>query len=207
MRSILRRRPSPAMVVALVALFVGLGGTSYAVTRIDRDSVRSFHIVNDAVTTADIQGGGGKTGTIKNRDTNALLAIPKGYASIDTGAVPRVLNFGGQQTATSPPGVSVARVATGIYDLTFRANTGTGRFLKVDSVEDLSIVASGQKSLNVPAGNDPQPGLEPVVSIARSRSSANQNEVKLRVIIEDASTAAKTDAADFSVFFYSRTVS
>ena len=207
MRSIFRRRPSPAMVVALVALFVALGGTPYAVTRIDRDSVRSFHIVNDAVTTADIQGGGGRTGTIKNRDTNALLAIPKGYATVDTGLTPTVSNFGGQQTATSPPGVSVARVATGIYDVTFRANTGTGKFLKVDSVADLSIVANGQKNTQTSAGLDPQPGLEPVVSIARNRSSANENEVKLRVIIEDASTAGKTDAADFSVFFYSRTVS
>ena len=206
MRKLFRRRPSPAMVVALVALFVALGGTSYAVTRIDRDSVRSFHIVNDAVTTADIQGGGGRTGTIKNRDTNALLAIPKGYASIDTGAAPRVLNFGGQQTATSPPGVSVARVATGVYDVTFRANTGTGRFLKVDSIEDLSFAASGQKSGAAPAGNDPQPGLEPIVSVLRTRSSANENEVKLRVVVED-DNGGKTDAADFSVFFYSRTVS
>ncbi len=80
MRRILRRRPSPAMAVALVALFVAMSGVAYAA-----NTIHSRDIVNDAVTTADIQGGGGRTGTIKNRDTNALLAIPKGYASIDAG--------------------------------------------------------------------------------------------------------------------------
>ena len=201
MRRILRRRPSPAMVVALVALFVATSGVAYAA-----NTIHSRDIVNDAVTTADIQGGGGRTGTIKNRDTNALLAIPKGYASVDAGAAPRVLNFGGQQTATSPPGVSVARIAQGVYDVTFRANTGTGRFVKVDSVEDLSFATSGQKSAVNGIVNDPQPTLEPVVSVVRSRSTANENEIKLRVIVEDASNGSKTDDAEFSVFMYARTV-
>jgi len=207
MRNILRRRPSPAMVVALVALFVGLGGTSYAVTRIDRDSVRSFHIVDDAVTTADIQGGGGRTGTIKNRDTNALLAIPKGYATIDvTTGVPRVLNFGGQQTATSPPGVSVTRVANGLYDVTFRANTGTGRFLKVDSVQDLSVLATGQKVLGSATAADPRAGFEPIATWIPARSSASENQIRLRIATEDASGGGVNNSANFSVFFYARTV-
>jgi hypothetical protein len=199
MSRILRRRPSPAMVVALVALFIALGGTSYAVTRIDRDSVRSFHIVNDAVTTADIQGGGGRTGTIKNRDTNALLAIPKGYATIQGagGNQPSVLNFGGQQTSTSPPGVSATRVSSGVYDVTFNANTGTGRFLKVDSTGDLAVVGNGSAS---------GPGSEPIVVWDRANSSANENQIKLRIRVEDASSGNPASTAQFSVFFYSRTV-
>ncbi len=68
-----------------------------------------------------------------------------------------------------------------MYDVTFNANTGTGRFLKVDSVEDLSFATSGQKSGAAPGGNDPQPGLEPIVSVVRTRSSASENQVKLRV--------------------------
>lgn len=200
MRSIFRRRPSPAMVVALVALFVALGGTSYAVTRIDRDSVRSFHIVNDAVTTADIQGGGGKTGTIKNRDTNALLAIPKGYASIQGAGKnqPSVLNFGGQQTATSPPGVSVVRISSGVYDVTFNANTGTGKFLKVDSTADLSVVGTGSAT---------GAGSEPIVVWDRANSSASENQIRLRMRVDDASSGNPAATAQFSVFFYSRTVS
>jgi len=183
-----------------VALFVALGGTSYAVTRIDRDSVRSYHIVNDAVTTADIQGGGGRTGTIKNRDTNALLAIPKGYASIQGAGPgqPTLLNYGGQQTRTNPTGVSVTRVSNGVYDVTFNANTGTGRFLKVDSTSDLSVVGTGAAS---PGGS------EPVVVWDKNASSANENLIRLRVRVEDASSGAPAGLAQFSVFFYTRTVS
>ncbi|MDQ3719219.1 MAG: hypothetical protein M3350_00250 [Actinomycetota bacterium] len=198
MSRILRRRPSPAMVIALVALFVALGGTSYAVTRIDRDSVRSFHIVNDAVTTADIQGGGGRTGTIKNRDTNALLAIPKGYATIQGGLAPTVLNFGGQQTSTAGNGVTVTRVGNGRYDVVFNANTGTGRFLKVDSTSDLAVLGSGSAT---PGGS------EPVVIWDKNASSANENQVRLRIRVEDASSGNPAGLAQFSVFFYTRTVS
>ncbi|MGI9019473.1 MAG: hypothetical protein ACR2G3_02030 [Solirubrobacterales bacterium] len=38
-----------ANVVSLVALFVALGGSAYAVTQLDRNSVRSKHIVNGQV--------------------------------------------------------------------------------------------------------------------------------------------------------------
>ncbi len=94
------RRPSPAFVIACIALFVAMSGVAYAA-----NTVRSRDIVNDAVTSADIKGGGGKTGDIKNRDVNALLAVAKGFASIDarnTNGPATVHNFGGQQTATSP---------------------------------------------------------------------------------------------------------
>jgi hypothetical protein len=185
------------MAIALVALFVALGGTSYAVTRIDRDSVRSHHIVNDAVTTADIQGGGGRTGTIKNRDTNALLAIPKGYATIQGGPVPAVLNYGGQQTRTEPTGVTVSRVSAGVYDVIFAANTGTGRFVKVDSTNDLAVVGTGATA---PGGS------EPIVIWNKDLSSANENQVRLRIRVEDASSGNPVNLAQFSVFFYTRTV-
>jgi hypothetical protein len=42
--------PSPAMIVALIALFVALGGTSYAVTQLPRNSVGTPQIKNNAIT-------------------------------------------------------------------------------------------------------------------------------------------------------------
>ena len=131
--------------VAIVALFVAMSGVAYA--SVSNNSVRSRHIVNDAVTSADIKGGGGRTGDIKNRDVNALLAVAKGFATIDarnTNGPATVHNFGGQQTATSPPGVSAERVAQGVYDVTFRANTGTGKFVNVNSVNDLATQVAGR---------------------------------------------------------------
>jgi hypothetical protein len=48
------RKPSPAMLVALVALFVALGGSSYAAITLSKNSVRSKHIKNAQVKRADI---------------------------------------------------------------------------------------------------------------------------------------------------------
>lgn len=49
------RRPSPAMAVALLALFVALGGSSYAAIRLGKNSVTSRNLVNGQVKRADIQ--------------------------------------------------------------------------------------------------------------------------------------------------------
>ena len=49
MRKILRRLPSPAMVVACIALAVALGGTSYAAIKLPRNSVGSSQLQTNAV--------------------------------------------------------------------------------------------------------------------------------------------------------------
>jgi hypothetical protein len=47
-----KRRPAPATLISLIALFVALGGSAYAVKN---NSVRSSDIVNGAVTSEDIR--------------------------------------------------------------------------------------------------------------------------------------------------------
>jgi hypothetical protein len=49
MKRILRRLPSPAMVVACLALTVALGGTGYAAIKLPRNSVGSAQLRKDAV--------------------------------------------------------------------------------------------------------------------------------------------------------------
>ena len=49
--------PSPAMIVALIALAVALGGTGYAVTQLPRNSVGTAQIKNNAVTGAKVRNG------------------------------------------------------------------------------------------------------------------------------------------------------
>src|ERR1700750_1077343 len=48
-------RPSPAMVVAFIALFVAIGGSSYAVTRLPSGSVGSKQLKKNAVTGAEVK--------------------------------------------------------------------------------------------------------------------------------------------------------
>jgi len=177
--------------MASIALFVAMGGVAYA--SVSNNSVRSRHIVNDAVTSADIKGGGGKTGDIKNRDVNALLAVAKGFATVQSvnvnGPAP-VLNFGGQQTQTNPPGVTATRVGVGQYDVRFQANVGTGKFVNVDSVNDLTWQVTGRNAGSW--GN-----------VFAAVSSASENLVRLRVIMRN--TANNPADVPFSVQFYART--
>ena len=49
------RAPSPSMIVALIALFVALGGTSYAAVILPADSVGTKQIKNGSVNGAKIK--------------------------------------------------------------------------------------------------------------------------------------------------------
>lgn len=74
-----RRLPSPAMLVALAALFVALGGVSYAA--LAKDSVRSKHIKNGQVKSVDVANNAIRGADV---DEASLGPVPR---AIDADAV------------------------------------------------------------------------------------------------------------------------
>jgi hypothetical protein len=66
MRRITSYRPSPAMVVAFIALLLALGGGAYAQIRIPNNSVGSKQLKNNAVTTKKINNGAVNSNKVKN---------------------------------------------------------------------------------------------------------------------------------------------
>lgn len=66
MKGALKHRPSPAMVVALLALCVSLGGVSYGALKLKANSVKTKNLKAGAVTEAKIAGGAVTTGKIGN---------------------------------------------------------------------------------------------------------------------------------------------
>ena len=68
------RKPAPALVISLLALFLALGGTTYAATSLPKNSVGTKQLKNGAVTRTKISSG-----------TLASLKGPKGDKG-DTGA-------------------------------------------------------------------------------------------------------------------------
>ena len=54
MRRLAARRPSPAMTVALLALFVAIGGTGYAALKLPANSVGTKQLKHDAVTSSKV---------------------------------------------------------------------------------------------------------------------------------------------------------
>jgi len=73
------RKPSPALVIALIALFLSLGGTSYAAITLPAKSVGTAQLKTGAVTAGKIKTGAVTAGKIK---TGAVTA-----AKIKSGAV------------------------------------------------------------------------------------------------------------------------
>src|SRR3954469_16551129 len=84
----LRGRLTYANVMSTIGVFIALGGTSYAVTQLPRNSVGSSQIKRDAVRSPEIQNGSLRLGDL-GASTRKALAGEKG----DTG----------------PPGASAAK--------------------------------------------------------------------------------------------------
>jgi len=68
-------RPSPAMVVACIALVVALGGTGYAAIRLPRNSVGPAQLRTNAVTSAKVRNG---SLSAKDFQSSALKRGPRG---------------------------------------------------------------------------------------------------------------------------------
>jgi hypothetical protein len=149
-----RRAPSPAMVVALVALVAALGGTAYAAGRINGNSIEKQSI------------GGGKlkkqTLTGYQVNVNKLGEVPLAKRTTHTfWAV--VHNPAGPNNATltraSDAGVITATEATGGVDVVFPIN-----------VSDCASVAGRDNDGTSP----PQPGYAQT-----NVSPANQNAIEV----------------------------
>ena len=66
MRRILKRRPSPSMVVAFIALLVAMAGTGYAATTLPANSVSTRQLKNNAVTSNKIKSGAVTSAAVRN---------------------------------------------------------------------------------------------------------------------------------------------
>jgi hypothetical protein len=75
MSRLLGHRPSPAMAVAMLALFISLAGTGYAAIKLPANSVGTKQLKTDAVTSAKV-----KNGALRSKDfaSGQLPAGPAG---------------------------------------------------------------------------------------------------------------------------------
>jgi hypothetical protein len=143
-----RRRPSPAMIVALVALVAALGGTAYAAGRINGNS-----IVNQSI-------GGGKlkkkTLTGSQVNVNKLGEVPLAKRTTHTfWAV--VHNPAGPGNATltrsSDAGVISASEANGAVDVIFPINVSDCANVAGRDNDGTSAPVAGYAQTNVAPAN------------------------------------------------------
>jgi hypothetical protein len=64
------RRPSPALVISLIALFVALGGTSYAAIKIGAGNLKTGSVGTRAVKNGTLRGRDIRRATLSGREIN-----------------------------------------------------------------------------------------------------------------------------------------
>lgn len=109
-------KPSPATAISLVALFVALGGTGLAASRLPRNSVGSAQVINGSLQTSDLSSGAvsslkGKSGAQGPQGAQGSTGTqgPQG-ASGPQGQQ----GAAGPQGATGPQGVQGASGSPGV---------------------------------------------------------------------------------------------
>ena len=92
MDRIKRYRPSPAMIVAIIALVLSLGGTSYAAITLPRNSVGATQIKRNAVTGAKVKNGSLSTSDISSASLSKLgrVAIASNNVNVAASSSARV---------------------------------------------------------------------------------------------------------------------
>lgn len=126
------RRPSPAMVVAGVALAIALGGTSYAtVLQVPRASVGTAQLKTGAVTTKKIAQNAVTAAKVRN---GSLLKADFAPGQLPAGPT-------GPQGPAGPPGLSaVERVETASP-----SNSSTTRSLQVTCPAGKRLIGGGAR--------------------------------------------------------------
>jgi hypothetical protein len=139
------RRPSPAIVISLVALFVALGGTGYAAFAVPRNSVGSSQVINHSLRTSDLSrkavaalkgnrgpdGPAGAQGPAGPAGATGAAGTARAYAEVDDSTPSFV-------TARTKNFTAVTRADDGIYCLTPAAGIDP-RAVATSTAEDFGL--------------------------------------------------------------------
>ena len=140
MRAILRHRPSPAMVVACIALGAALGGTSYAAIRLPAGSVGTKHLKKNAVTSPKV-----KNNAITGADVreSTLARVP---SAANATSATNATHATSADNATSASSATTAGTANAAFS-TFR-DAAIPLPNNIGTIATLTIPAAGSYVIN-----------------------------------------------------------
>jgi hypothetical protein len=125
-KSILRRRPSPALVIALIALFISLSGVAYGVAtgsidsrEIKNNTIRSRDLRNNDIRTRDlrnneIRGRDVRNSTVQGRDVALNTLTGDDINESRLGRVPSATSATSADTAASATSAGNANTVGGM---------------------------------------------------------------------------------------------
>ena len=166
------RAPSPAMVVALIALFVSLGGSAYAVATIGSDDIINGSIRNRDFKDGTLRGQEAKrdgfgAGAIKESTLGQVPAA--GAAVVAEGLRHAVIsNVGGAVRARGV--TSSAQTGDGQYQVVFDRDVRNCVYNATLGDESAAGAGNGQISVTSSAAN-----VNAVRVVTRNSNGANEN--------------------------------
>jgi hypothetical protein len=107
-------RPSPALVISLVALFVALGGTGYAAVHLGKNTVGTRQLKKNAVTSSKV-----KNGSLTGADIKAGSLSGSSLNLAALGTVPTATNATNAVNATNATNAGTASVSNSIGAVTY----------------------------------------------------------------------------------------
>ena len=136
------KRPSPALIVAIIALIAALTGTAYAA--LGKNSVGSKQLKKNAVTTAKIKNGAVTTAKLKN---NAVTTAKIKNGAV-TGAKVQTSSLGTVPNATNAANAVTAANLAGQQSFFVRLNLGGSQVIATNG--SVSLIAACEQT----GGND-----------------------------------------------------
>jgi hypothetical protein len=199
-------RPSPALVIALVALFVALGGTGYAALKLPKNSVGTKQLKKNAVTGSKIKANAVTSSKVKN---GSLTGADINLGAL--GTVPNATNATNATHASSADSATNASQLGGVaasgYERSLRwavvsANAGGATVVRGNATDAgristgnyfVSFAADIRSCAYVATDGDTGAGAGPPGEISvEQRSSTNATDIEVR---HYDSTGAATDFA------------
>jgi hypothetical protein len=132
MNGLLARRPSPAMVVALIALICALTGTAWAA--LDKNSVGTKQLKNNAVTTAKI-----KKEAVNAKKVKKHSLTGKNIDLATLGTVPSATNATSAVNATNAKNADTAGGLTPLEAVHFVGTPGQPPFVNAEDVPSSAL--------------------------------------------------------------------
>jgi hypothetical protein len=163
-------RPSPALVISILALIVALGGTSYAAITLSKNSVGPSQLRNGAVTTSKIKSGAVTASKVKS---HSLTGKQINVSSL--GTVPNASHASTADLATNATNATNADTAASAANATTVGGETVQKFFFQGPVNTAASVILHLDGLSLSAGCD---GSTNPIFVANSDTNATQLKVE-----------------------------
>jgi hypothetical protein len=218
MKSIFRRRPSPGLIVAIIALLVALGGTAIAA-----NTIRSGDIVNGEVKTADLADGAVNSAKVGDRTLTGDDLHTRTVGTAELAKLPAVDAYRISDLPVNPNTPNIVPLDGESFD-TADMHSGSGFLVRARVAGIYRVTAHvswvGNASATLPDGTECEVILgrgtpldpEPPIGSSKEECSAghaievnravrmNGRETLFMVITQDSNAAFTLDAAQDPVY-------